>query len=61
MELRSPTKASGMSTRLLAYDAELKSRDVNPGTSADLTVASLFALRLEQPDSTRLSRSNVTV
>lgn len=33
--------------RLLAFDAELKSVGVNPGTSADLTVASLFALRLQ--------------
>jgi triphosphoribosyl-dephospho-CoA synthase len=33
--------------RLLAFDAELKSAGVNPGTSADLTVASLFALRLQ--------------
>lgn len=31
---------------LLAFDARLKSRDRNPGTSADLTVATLFADRL---------------
>jgi triphosphoribosyl-dephospho-CoA synthase len=31
---------------LLAWDAELKRKDVNPGTSADLTVATLFAHRL---------------
>jgi triphosphoribosyl-dephospho-CoA synthase len=31
---------------LLAWDAELKARGVNPGTSADLTVATLFADRL---------------
>jgi triphosphoribosyl-dephospho-CoA synthase len=33
--------------RLMAFDAELKSAGLNPGTSADLTVASLFALRIE--------------
>jgi len=32
---------------LLAFDQELKAAGVNPGTSADLTVASLFAHRLE--------------
>ncbi len=31
---------------LLAWDATLKAADLNPGTSADLTVASLFAERL---------------
>jgi triphosphoribosyl-dephospho-CoA synthase len=31
---------------LLAFDRRLKSRDRNPGTSADLTVATLFADRL---------------
>jgi triphosphoribosyl-dephospho-CoA synthase len=31
---------------LLAFDARLKTARVNPGTSADLTVASLFAARL---------------
>jgi triphosphoribosyl-dephospho-CoA synthase len=31
---------------LLAFDASLKSRQRNPGTSADLTVATLFADRL---------------
>jgi triphosphoribosyl-dephospho-CoA synthase len=33
--------------RLMAFDAELKDAGLNPGTSADLTVASLFALRIE--------------
>jgi len=33
--------------RLLAFDAKLKSRSLNPGTSADLTVACLLAHRLE--------------
>ena len=31
---------------LLAWDTELKRRGLNPGTSADLTVATLFARRL---------------
>jgi triphosphoribosyl-dephospho-CoA synthase len=31
---------------LLAFDRELKARRLNPGTSADLTVATLFAARL---------------
>ncbi|MFG1463205.1 triphosphoribosyl-dephospho-CoA synthase [Xanthobacter sp. DSM 24535] len=33
--------------RLLAFDADLKARGLNPGTSADLTVASLLAHLLE--------------
>ena len=32
---------------LLAYDAALKGAGINPGTSADLTVASLFAAALD--------------
>jgi triphosphoribosyl-dephospho-CoA synthase len=31
---------------LIAWDAELKARGLNPGTSADLTVASIFAAYL---------------
>ncbi|MGO4451254.1 triphosphoribosyl-dephospho-CoA synthase [Phyllobacterium sp. TAF24] len=31
---------------LLAFDAQLKAKSINPGTSADLTVASLFASKL---------------
>lgn len=34
----------------LAYDAELKDAGINPGTSADLTVASLFAMRLQDAE-----------
>lgn len=34
---------AGASAALLTWDAQLKSRGVNPGTSADLTVATLFA------------------
>jgi triphosphoribosyl-dephospho-CoA synthase len=32
---------------LLAWDAALKAEGINPGTSADLTVATLFAYRLQ--------------
>lgn len=35
---------------LFKFDAELKSRGLNPGTSADLTVASLLAVSLQNPD-----------
>lgn len=35
-----------LAPRLLAWDASLKARGLNPGTSADLTVATLFAARL---------------
>lgn len=34
----------------LAYDAELKDAGINPGTSADLTVASLFAMCLQDAE-----------
>ncbi|SAL16091.1 triphosphoribosyl-dephospho-CoA synthase [Caballeronia humi] len=34
--------ASGATPRLAAWDADLKARGINPGTSADLTVATLF-------------------
>jgi triphosphoribosyl-dephospho-CoA synthase len=34
-------------SRLLAFDAALKARGLNPGTSADLTVATLFAAKLD--------------
>jgi triphosphoribosyl-dephospho-CoA synthase len=35
---------------LMTWDGELKQRGINPGTSADLTVATLFARRLLLPD-----------
>ena len=35
---------------LLEFDAELKARGLNPGTSADLTVASLLAVAIEDID-----------
>lgn len=37
-----------MQTPLLKWDASLKRRDINPGTSADLTVATLLAYQLQQ-------------
>ncbi|ACC75516.1 triphosphoribosyl-dephospho-CoA synthase [Paraburkholderia phymatum] len=43
--------------QLAAWDAELKARGVNPGTSADLTVAALFAGALLDPQ--RLSMTPV--
>lgn len=36
----------GFREALLAWDAELKRKNINPGTAADLTVATLFAHRL---------------
>jgi triphosphoribosyl-dephospho-CoA synthase len=36
----------GIADSLLGWDATLKSRGINPGTSADLTVATLFASSL---------------
>jgi triphosphoribosyl-dephospho-CoA synthase len=36
-----------LTAALLAFDADLKAAGLNPGTSADLTVASLFAHRIE--------------
>jgi triphosphoribosyl-dephospho-CoA synthase len=43
---RSEAGASSFVADLLAFDARLKAKRVNPGTSADLTVATLFAARL---------------
>ena len=37
-----------MQTPLLKWDASLKQRGINPGTSADLTVATLLAYQLQQ-------------
>jgi triphosphoribosyl-dephospho-CoA synthase len=48
--MRSRMKASerpqSLLADLLAWDAALKRDNINPGTSADLTVATLFAHRL---------------
>jgi triphosphoribosyl-dephospho-CoA synthase len=38
---------------LMAFDAALKERGLNPGTSADLTVATLFAASLEAAESSQ--------
>jgi triphosphoribosyl-dephospho-CoA synthase len=38
---------AGVAEGLLSWDASLKSRRINPGTSADLTVATLFASNLD--------------
>lgn len=40
---------------LASWDASLKARDINPGTSADLTVASLIAARLRNALAERFS------
>ncbi len=49
LEARLATLASGEEKKaaMLAFDSELKDRNLNPGTSADLTVASLLAAKLE--------------
>ena len=39
---------ASLERELLAFDAELKAAGINPGTSADLTVATVFAHRLAQ-------------
>ena len=36
----------GIADGLLGWDAALKARGINPGTSADLTVATVFASSL---------------
>jgi triphosphoribosyl-dephospho-CoA synthase len=43
---RSEAAESAFLADLLAFDAWLKAQRINPGTSADLTVATLFAARL---------------
>ena len=37
----------GVLAELLAWDTDLKARGLNPGTTADLTVATLFGIRLQ--------------
>lgn len=44
--LASSWDPSRLTDELLAWDAALKARNINPGTSADLTVATIFAHRL---------------
>ena len=41
-------KIPGTIYRLLSFDAALKQDGLNPGTSADLCVATIFALMLDQ-------------
>jgi triphosphoribosyl-dephospho-CoA synthase len=43
---RAAEQPAEMLPALLAWDAALKAEGINPGTSADLTVATLFAYRL---------------
>lgn len=42
-----------MAAPLMAFDAALKERGLNPGTSADLTVATIFAAALEAAESSQ--------
>ena len=44
--LASEPNPSALEGALLAFDAELKAAGINPGTSADLTVATVFARNL---------------
>lgn len=44
--VRKASRLEDVLANVLAWDAELKKANVNPGTSADLTVATLFAHRL---------------
>jgi triphosphoribosyl-dephospho-CoA synthase len=45
-KLRAAEQPAELLPTLLAWDAALKAGGINPGTSADLTVATLFAYRL---------------
>jgi len=45
-KMQSSWDPSRLADELLAWDAALKAKNLNPGTSADLTVATLFAHRL---------------
>jgi triphosphoribosyl-dephospho-CoA synthase len=47
-DLLSCASPEAMVPALLAFDARLKEQAINPGTSADLTVASLFAFMLRR-------------
>ena len=48
-------------TLLEAWDASLKARGINPGTSADLTVATLLAARLQRVFAERFSERDELV
>ena len=45
--LWSAQEPADLLSELLEWDAVLKARGINPGTTADLTVATLFAHRLQ--------------
>jgi triphosphoribosyl-dephospho-CoA synthase len=45
--LAAADRPAALADPLFAFDAELKAQGLNPGTSADLTVATLFAHHLE--------------
>jgi triphosphoribosyl-dephospho-CoA synthase len=45
--LRETQNPASLMGELLAWDADLKARRINPGTTADLTVATSFAVRLQ--------------
>ena len=45
--LWSTQEPANLLDQLLGWDAVLKARDINPGTSADLTVATMFGRRLQ--------------
>jgi triphosphoribosyl-dephospho-CoA synthase len=44
--MRSGEAPAALRDDLLQWDARLKAQGINPGTSADLTVATVFAHRL---------------
>ncbi|MEJ0074470.1 MAG: triphosphoribosyl-dephospho-CoA synthase [Alphaproteobacteria bacterium] len=52
-QLQSTDAPNALLGELMAWDAALKARGINPGTSADLTVATLFARRLLLPDASK--------
>lgn len=49
-ELAKSQEPQALAPDLLAFDGSLKARGLNPGTSADLTVATLFADALQRPE-----------
>ncbi|GBD44374.1 2-(5''-triphosphoribosyl)-3'-dephosphocoenzyme-A synthase [bacterium HR40] len=51
--LRQARKPDQLLDQLLAFDAALKEKGLNPGTSADLTVATIFASLLEDAGGVR--------
>jgi len=46
-ELQKATDPSALLSKILDWDTDLKARRINPGTSADLTVATLFTDHLQ--------------